>query len=132
MPDDLRAQIEPLREIVRALGWPLLMVDGVEADDVIGTLARRRRARRHRRRSISTGDKDFAQLVRPGVTLVNTMSDRRSTRPACVAKFGVRADQIVDLPGADGRRDRQHPRRRQGRAEDRGEMARRNTARSTA
>ncbi|MGL4409698.1 MAG: 5'-3' exonuclease, partial [Zoogloea sp.] len=72
MPDDLRAQIEPLHACVRALGWPLLMIDGVEADDVIGTLAQQAEAQ-GLACVISTGDKDMAQLVTPQVRLVNTM-----------------------------------------------------------
>src|SRR5574340_131923 len=74
MPEDLARQIEPLHDCIRALGWPLLMVEGVEADDVIGTLVRQ--AERHGIASVvSTGDKDLAQLVNPHVRLVNTMSN---------------------------------------------------------
>ena len=73
MPDELRAQVEPMMEIVQALGFPILRVPGVEADDVIGTLALRG-AEAGMTVTISTGDKDFAQLVRPGVALVNTMT----------------------------------------------------------
>src|SRR5690606_7093539 len=76
MPDDLRSQIEPIHAIVRAMGLPLLIVDGVEADDVIGTLARDYGAR-GRPVVISTGDKDMAQLVDDNITLVNTMTDTR-------------------------------------------------------
>ncbi len=97
MPDDLRAQVEPMLEIVQALGFPMLRVHGVEADDVIGTLALQAAAAGVEV-TISTGDKDFAQLVRPGVALVNTMSGSRLDSDASVlAKFGVRPDQIVDL-----------------------------------
>ncbi len=97
MPDDLRAQVEPMMEIVQALGFPILRVPGVEADDVIGTLALRG-AEAGMAVTISTGDKDFAQLVRPGVALVNTMTgSRMADDEAVMAKFGVRADQIVDL-----------------------------------
>ena len=97
MPDDLRAQVEPMMEIVEALGIPILRVPGVEADDVIGTLALQG-ADAGIDVTISTGDKDFAQLVRPRVALVNTMSgSRMDSDDAVVAKFGVRADQIVDL-----------------------------------
>ena len=97
MPDDLRAQIEPMMKIVEALGFPILRVPGVEADDVIGTLAVQGAAD-GLNVTISTGDKDFAQLVRPGLALVNTMSGSRlDSDEAVVAKFGVRADQIVDL-----------------------------------
>ena len=97
MPDDLRAQIEPMMKIVEALGIPILRVPGVEADDVIGTLAVQGAAD-GLTVTISTGDKDFAQLVRPGLALVNTMSGSRLDSDATVMeKFGVRADQIVDL-----------------------------------
>ena len=97
MPDDLRAQIEPMLTMVQALGLPILRVPGVEADDVIGTLALQG-ATRGMAVTISTGDKDFAQLVRPGVTLINTMSGTRLDSDAgVIEKFGVRADQIVDL-----------------------------------
>jgi len=95
MPDDLRAQIEPMLQIVQALGFPMLRVSGVEADDVIGTLALQACAEGVDV-TISTGDKDFAQLVRPGVTLVNTMSGSVLDDAGVVAKFGVRPDQIVD------------------------------------
>src|ERR1043165_7317572 len=74
MPDDLTRQIEPLYEAIAAMGWPLLIVDGVEADDVIGTLACEAQ-RRGVRTLISTGDKDMTQLVNPDVTLINTMSN---------------------------------------------------------
>src|SRR5512146_1243146 len=73
MPEDLRGQVEPMLKIVRALGMPILRVEGVEADDVIGTLAKRG-AEQGIEVTISTGDKDFAQLVGPRITLVNTMS----------------------------------------------------------
>ena len=102
MPDDLRAQIEPMMEIVQALGIPILRVPGVEADDVIGTLALQA-AGEGIDVTISTGDKDFAQLVRrldngAGVSLVNTMTGSRLDSDAAVIdKFGVRADQVVDL-----------------------------------
>jgi DNA polymerase-1 len=97
MPDELRAQIEPMLAIVAALGFPILRVGGVEADDVIGTLAVQGAADGIAV-TVSTGDKDFAQLVRPGIELVNTMSGSRLDSDAAVRdKFGVRADQIVDL-----------------------------------
>ena len=97
MPDELRAQVEPMMQIVEAQGFPILRVPGVEADDVIGTLALRG-AEAGMTVTISTGDKDFAQLVRPGVALVNTMTgSRMADDEAVMAKFGVRADQIVDL-----------------------------------
>jgi len=96
MPDDLAQQIEPLHELIRAYGWPLLMIAGVEADDVIGTLVRRAEAEGFDA-VISTGDKDLAQLITPRVTLVNTMSNEKIDMQSVVAKFGVRADQILDL-----------------------------------
>lgn len=97
MPEDLRAQVEPMCAIVEALGFPILRVAGVEADDVIGTLALQA-SEGGIDVTISTGDKDFAQLVRPRVTLVNTMSGSRMDSDATVVdKFGVRPDQIVDM-----------------------------------
>ncbi|MEA9844526.1 DNA polymerase I [Xanthomonas campestris] len=97
MPDDLRAQVQPMCDIVHALGIDILRIDGVEADDVIGTLALQG-ASDGLAVTISTGDKDFAQLVRPGVELVNTMSgSRMDSDEAVIAKFGVRPNQIVDL-----------------------------------
>src|SRR6476660_8518533 len=96
MPDDLAQQIEPLHELIRAYGWPLLMINGVEADDVIGTLVRRAETE-GLDAVISTGDKDLAQLITPRVTLVNTMSNEKLDMQSVVAKFGVRADQILDL-----------------------------------
>ena len=95
MPDDLRAQVEPMLAIVEALGFPILRVSGVEADDVIGTLVQRA-AEAGIEVTISTGDKDFAQLVRPGVTLVNTMTNTILDEAGVFAKFGVRPEQIVD------------------------------------
>ncbi|NWG87335.1 MAG: DNA polymerase I, partial [Hydrogenophilaceae bacterium] len=95
MPDDLAQQIEPLHQAVRALGWPLLMIDGVEADDVIGTLVRQ--AEREGIESIvSTGDKDLAQLVTPHVRLINTMSNELLDVAGVNAKFGVPPERIVD------------------------------------
>ncbi|MGV6483032.1 DNA polymerase I [Stenotrophomonas indicatrix] len=97
MPDELRSQVEPMCRIVEALGISILRIDGVEADDVIGTLALQGVAQ-DLKVTISTGDKDFAQLVRPGIELVNTMTGSRMDSDAAVMdKFGVRADQIVDL-----------------------------------
>ena len=96
MPDDLARQIEPLHELVSAHGWPLLMIEGVEADDVIGTLATQARESGYDV-VVSTSDKDLAQLVRRGVTLVNTMSNETLDEEGVVAKFGVRADQVLDL-----------------------------------
>ncbi|HMA90107.1 MAG TPA: DNA polymerase I [Burkholderiales bacterium] len=95
MPDDLAAQIEPLKEAIQALGWPVLTIEGVEADDVIATLAEQAK-RRGWRCVISTGDKDLAQLVGEGVTLVNTMSNETLDAPAVQAKFGVTPERIVD------------------------------------
>lgn len=95
MPDDLRSQIEPLHKIVQAMGLPLLCVDGVEADDVIGTLAQQA-GDKGRFTLISTGDKDMAQLVNEHVYLINTMSGDISDADAVKEKFGVRPDQIID------------------------------------
>ena len=95
MPDDLSAQIEPIHDIIRALGLPLIQIPGVEADDVIGTLARAAAAQ-GRETVISTGDKDMAQLVDGHVRLVDTMKDAEYDREAVVAKFGVTPEQIVD------------------------------------
>ncbi|HBD21110.1 MAG TPA: DNA polymerase I [Arenimonas sp.] len=96
MPDELRAQVEPMMRIVEALGFPILRVPGVEADDVIGTLALQANAAGIPV-TISTGDKDFAQLVRPGITLTNTMTGSVTDEAGVVEKFGVRPDQVVDL-----------------------------------
>ncbi|MBU8976968.1 DNA polymerase I [Lysobacter sp. MMG2] len=97
MPDDLRAQVQPMCDIVNALGMTILRVDGVEADDVIGTLAVRA-AEQGIDVTISTGDKDFAQLVRPGIALVNTMTGSRlDSDESVIEKFGVRPNQIIDL-----------------------------------
>ncbi|HRA81207.1 MAG TPA: DNA polymerase I [Thauera sp.] len=95
MPDELRAQIEPLHEAVQAEGWPLLSVAGVEADDVIGTLTRQAHERGWEV-VISTGDKDLTQLVRPGVRWVNTMSEEVLDSAGVEAKFGVPPERIVD------------------------------------
>jgi DNA polymerase-1 len=95
MPDDLRAQLPPLLEAVTALGLPLLRVAGVEADDVIGTLALRG-AESGFEVLISTGDKDMAQLVGPRISLVNTMSNTRLDRAGVKAKFDVFPEQIID------------------------------------
>ena len=97
MPDELRAQVEPMMQLVEALGLPILRVPGVEADDVIGTLALQGAADGIDV-TISTGDKDFAQLVRPRVELVNTMTgSRMDSDQAVIDKFGVRPGQIVDM-----------------------------------
>jgi len=95
MPDDLRSQVQPLYETVGAMGVPLLRVDGVEADDVIGTLAKQGAARGYDV-LISTGDKDMAQLVAPNIGLINTMSNTRLDRAAVKTKFDVFPEQIVD------------------------------------
>jgi len=95
MPDDLKAQIEPLHAIVRASGLPYLVVEGVEADDVIGTLAQRA-AKEGIATVISTGDKDMAQLVNGHITLVNTMSGNVLDRQGVIDKFGIAPEQIVD------------------------------------
>ncbi|MEY2686970.1 MAG: hypothetical protein RL375_1168, partial [Pseudomonadota bacterium] len=95
MPDDLRAQIEPIHEVVRLLGWPVLEVPGIEADDAIGTLARVGADSGHAV-VISTGDKDMAQLVTPHVTLVNTMSNEWLDEAGVAAKFGVPPNRIID------------------------------------
>ncbi len=95
MPEELSTQIEPIHEIVRALGLPLLVIEGVEADDVMGTLAHQATEQKHDT-LISTGDKDLAQLVNEHVTLINTMNDSLSTPESVLEKFGVRPDQIID------------------------------------
>lgn len=95
MPPDLASQIAPLQEAVRALGWPLLVVEGVEADDVIGTLTHEASAA-GMGTVISTGDKDMVQLLTPGVTLVNTMSNEVLDAEAAMQKYGVRPDQFID------------------------------------
>ncbi|OGI40039.1 MAG: DNA polymerase I [Candidatus Muproteobacteria bacterium RBG_16_62_13] len=95
MPDPLVAQIDPLHRVIEAMGLPLLMVPGVEADDVIGTLAREAAAQGIAT-IISTGDKDMAQLVDGHVRLVDTMQDRIYDREAVVAKFGVPPERIID------------------------------------
>ena len=95
MPDDMRSQIQPLFDIVAAMGLPLLRVAGVEADDVIGTLATRA-ANKGFQVIISTGDKDMAQLVGPNIELLNTMSNQRLDRIGVKARFDVFPEQIVD------------------------------------
>ncbi|CAM5323104.1 DNA polymerase I [Rhodanobacter lindaniclasticus] len=101
MPDDLRAQVEPMLAIVGALGFPILRVPGVEADDVIGTLAVQAQALGVEV-EVSTSDKDMAQLVGPRVTLVNTMSNTVMDRDGVMEKFGVRPDQIIDFLALTG------------------------------
>mgnify|MGYP001627740943 FL=1 len=95
MPEDLACQIEPIHEIVKAMGLPLLTVTGVEADDVIGTLANEATSKGIDV-VVSTGDKDMAQLVSDHVTLINTMTETRMDRDGVVEKFGVTPEQIVD------------------------------------
>src|SRR5688572_13079863 len=95
MPDDLSSQVEPLREAVAALGWPVLVIDGVEADDVIATLAEQAKHDGWRA-VISTGDKDFAQLVEERVTLVNTMSNELLDIEGVKRKFGVPPEKFLD------------------------------------
>ncbi len=96
MPDDLRAQIKPIHELVAAMGLPLIVEPGFEADDVIGTLAREAEARGESV-LISTGDKDMAQLVSDRITLVNTMTDTVLDADAVQEKFGVPPERIIDL-----------------------------------
>ncbi|MGQ0545219.1 MAG: DNA polymerase I [Betaproteobacteria bacterium] len=112
MPDDLSAQVEPLRKAVGDIGWPVLVVDGVEADDVIATLAAQAKARGWRA-VISTGDKDLTQLVDAGTLWVTTMSNEKLDVEGVQQKFGVPPERIVDylalvgdaidnIPGVDG------------------------------
>ncbi|MEQ6888349.1 DNA polymerase I [Halomonas sp. CS7] len=96
MPDDLRSQVKPLHDCVRALGLPLLCIEGVEADDVIGTLARRA-TEAGRDAVISTGDKDMAQLVNAHITLVNTMKDETLDVEGVKDKFGLPPERIIDF-----------------------------------
>ena len=95
MPDDLREQVQPLIDAVKAMGLPLLQIEGVEADDVIGTLCRQGMDKR-RNVLVSTGDKDMAQLVNDNITLVNTMSGQVLDRDGVKAKFDVYPEQIID------------------------------------
>ncbi len=95
MPDDLAAQVEPLYDCIRAMGWPLLIVEGVEADDVIGTLAKQAQGE-GMHTIISTGDKDMAQLVNEHVSLVNTMSNETLDVAGVQTKFGVPPERITD------------------------------------
>ena len=96
MPDELREQIEPIHQAIRAMGLPLICIGGVEADDVIGTLSVQAAARK-REVVISTGDKDMAQLVNDHVTLINTMNNTTMDHNGVVEKFGVPPDLIIDL-----------------------------------
>ncbi|MDO7597428.1 MAG: DNA polymerase I [Pseudomonadota bacterium] len=95
MPDDLREQIEPIHAIVRAMGLPLLMVDGVEADDVIGTLAQQA-TEQGINTIISTGDKDMAQLVNEHITLINTMNNSTTDIQAIMDKYGIAPNRVID------------------------------------
>lgn len=95
MPDDLRTQIDPLYAVIRAMGLPMLCEKGVEADDVIGTLAQQAAAQ-GQAVLISTGDKDIAQLVNEKITLINTMTDTLMDREGVIAKFGVPPECIID------------------------------------
>src|SRR6185436_16722660 len=112
MPDDQRSQVEPLREAVAALGWPVLVVDGVEADDVIATLAEQA-TEQGWHTVIPTGDKDLTQLVDDHVLWINTMSNEKLDAAGVTAKFGVPPDKIVEyltlvgdaidnIPGVEG------------------------------
>lgn len=95
MEEDLKVQIKPLHEIIKAMGLPLVMVEGVEADDVIGTLTREA-TKKHMPVLISTGDKDMAQLVNENVMLINTMTNTTMNEDGVKQKFGVRAEQMID------------------------------------
>jgi len=95
MPDDLRVQIEPLHQIIEAQGLPLIVVPGVEADDVIGTMSQQASEQGYQV-LISTGDKDMAQLVNANVSLINTMNNHFMDEASVVEKFQVKADQIID------------------------------------
>ncbi len=112
MPEDLRPQVQPIHDIVRAMGLPLLVIEGVEADDVIGTLARQATEQK-RDVVISTGDKDMAQLVNEHVTLVNTMTETVLDIPGVQAKYGfgpelmidylaLMGDKVDNIPGVPG------------------------------
>ena len=95
MPDDLRSQIEPIHEVVRLMGWPVLDVPGVEADDVIGTLAVTA-ARQGIEVIVSSGDKDLAQLVNPHITIIDTMNGKRRDVAGVTAEFGVPPERMID------------------------------------
>ena len=112
MPDDLRSQVQPLQAAIRALGIPLIVEPGVEADDVIGTLAMHAK-RRGRKTVISTGDKDMAQLVDDDITLVNTMHNLKLDRQGVIDKYGIPPEHVIDflalmgdssdnIPGVEG------------------------------
>jgi DNA polymerase-1 len=95
MPDDLQSQIQPLHELIQALGIPLILIHGVEADDVIGTLAIQA-SEKNQKVIISTGDKDMAQLVNKNISLINTMNSSAMDESGVFEKFGVHPDQIID------------------------------------
>ena len=101
MPDELRSQIAPIHAIIRAMGLPMLVIEGVEADDVIGTLATHA-TQRGIRTLISTGDKDLAQLVSPQVTLLNTMNNEFLDAEGVTAKFGLPPERIVEYLALTG------------------------------
>ena len=112
MPDDLRVQIQPIYSIIEAMGLPLLMIDGVEADDVIGTLAKKA-SHSNIKVIVSTGDKDLAQIVDNNIALVNTMTDQFLDSQGVKDKFGIPPELIIDylallgdksdnIPGAPG------------------------------
>jgi len=95
MPDDLREQIAPIHQIIQAMGMPMLIIDGVEADDVIGTLAVQATAAKQAV-VISTGDKDIAQLVNEHITLINTMNNSAMDRAGVIEKFGIPPELVID------------------------------------
>ena len=95
MPDDLRLQIEPIHNIIKAMGMPLISIEGVEADDVIGTYALQA-SKNQQSVIISTGDKDIAQLVNEHISLVNTMTDTHLDREGVISKFGIPPELIID------------------------------------
>ena len=101
MPDDLRAQIQPLHAIIKALGIPLISIEGVEADDVIGTLAVQA-ARDGKNVLISTGDKDMAQLVNEHIMLINTMNNTLLDREGVIEKYGIPPELIIDYLALQG------------------------------
>ena len=101
MPDELRSQVEPILDAVKAMGLPLLRIEGVEADDVIGTLCDRA-IDAGKTVLVSTGDKDLAQLVGDGVTLINTMNDSVTDRDGVRAKFDIWPEQVIDYLGLVG------------------------------
>ena len=96
MPDELRSQIQPIHDVIRAMGMPLISIGGVEADDVIGTYAVQATEKKQPV-VISTGDKDIAQLVNEHISLVNTMTDTELDREGVIAKFGIPPELIIDF-----------------------------------